>query len=107
MTVMNTPTPRAIYLPSEAASYLRAASPVAAWTPSSRQVYGWIRRGLLAPEFRDAPEAAIVVDFDDLVTSQAISLLRAAGFSLKRIEEAQTFFTNLYGIGRPFAHRTF
>lgn len=107
MTVITTPAPRAIYLPSEAASYLRAASPVDTWAPSSRQVYGWIRRGLLAPEFRRAPEAAIVVDFDDLVTGQAISLLRAAGLSLKRIEEAEEFFAKLYDIDRPFAHRMF
>src|SRR5690242_20139047 len=91
------PTPRAIYLPSEVASYLRAASPVDTWAPSSRQVYGWIRRGLLAVPFRNAPESAIVVDFDDLVTGQAISLLRAARISLRDIERAQTFFADLYG----------
>ena len=107
MTMMTTPGRRAIYLPSEAASYLRAASPIDTWVPSARQVYGWIRRGLLAPEFRRASEAAIVVDFDDLVTGQAISLLRAAGLSLQRIEEAEDFFSDLYGVDRPFAHRQF
>src|SRR5688572_32089744 len=95
MTVTNTPAPRAIYLPPEVASYLRAASPVATWTPLSRQVYGWIRRGLLAPAFRDAPEASIVVDFNDLVTGQAISLLRAAGISLRSIEQAEDYFADL------------
>jgi len=98
---------RAIYLPSEVASYLRAASPVATWAPSSRQVYSWIRRGLLAPGFRHAPEVAIVVDFDDLVTGQAISLLRAAGISLRAIERAEEFFADLYGVDRPYAHRRF
>ena len=107
MTVMTTPAPRAIYLPSEVASYLRAASPVDTWAPSARQVYGWIRRGLLASEFRRAPEAAIVVDFDDLVTGQAISLLRAAGIPLRAIECAEEFFADLYGVDRPFAHRRF
>jgi hypothetical protein len=107
MTAMTTPHPRAIYLPPEAASYFRAASPSVAWAPSSRQVYGWIRRGLLAPAFRDAPEASIVVDFDDLVTGQAISLLRAAGISLRAIERAESFFVDLYGIDRPYAHQRF
>jgi uncharacterized protein (DUF433 family) len=107
MTVMTTPAPRAIYLPSELASYLRAASPVATWAPSSRQVYGWIRRGLLAPSYRNAAETTIVVDFDDLVTGQAISLLRAAGISLRDIERAEDCFANVYGISRPFAHRRF
>lgn len=107
MTAMTPPARRAIYLPSEAASYLRAASPVDTWAPSSRQVYGWIRRGLLASEFRRAPEAEIIVDFDDLVTGQAISLLRAGGISLRRVEEAEAFFADLYGIDRPFAHRKF
>ena len=107
MAMNPSPAPRAIYLPSEVASYLRAASPVDTWAPSSRQVYGWIRRGLLAPAFRTAPEAAIVVDFDDLVTGQAISLLRAAGISLRAIEEAEEFFADLYGVDRPYAHRRF
>ncbi len=107
MTVMSTPAPRAIYLPTELASYLRAASPVATWAPSPRQVYGWIRRGLLAPGFRSAPEAAIIADFDDLVTAQAISLLRAAGISLRDIERAEEFFADLYGVDRPYAHRRF
>lgn len=107
MTMMTTPAPRAVYLPSEVASYLRAASPVVTWAPSSRQVYGWIRRGLLAPAFRNAAEAAIVVDFDDLVTGQAISLLRAAGISLRDIERAGDCFAELYGVDRPYAHRQF
>src|SRR5215213_3750148 len=101
------PGSRAIYLPAEIASYLRAASPVATWVLAPRQVYGWIRRGLLAPAVRNAPESSIVADFDDLVTGQAISLLRAAGISLRAIERAEAFFTDLYGIGRPFTHRSF
>jgi uncharacterized protein (DUF433 family) len=102
-----TPGCRAIYLPAELASYLRAASPPSGWRPTTGQVHGWIQRGLLAPAFREAPADAVVADFDDLVTGQAISLLRAAGISLKRIEEAEAFFADLYGIGRPFAHRSF
>ena len=98
---------RAIYLPTEVASYLRAASPLDAWAPLPRQVYGWIRRGLVAPAFRDAPEERIEVDFDDLVTCQAISLLRAAGISLQAIERARACFAALYGLDRPFAHRSF
>ena len=109
MTIVPSGTPggRAIYLPAELASYLRAAAPMGGWRPSTTQVHGWIQRGLLAPAFRKAPVAEIVVDFDDLVTGQAISLLRAAGISLKRIEQAEVFFANYYGIERPFAHRKF
>ena len=110
MTTMQgtgSPGDRAIYLPTELASYLRAASPVGGWRPSTSQVHGWIQRGLLAPAFREAPVDAIVVDFDDLVTSQAIALLRAAGISLNRIERAEAFFADLYGTDRPFAHRRF
>jgi len=98
---------RAIYLPAELASYLRAASPVGGWRPSTTQVQGWIQRGLLAPAFREAPIEEVVVDFDDLVTGQAIGLLRAAGISLNRIERAEAFFVDLYGVDRPFAHRRF
>ena len=112
MTMMTVPSndssrSRAIYLPAEVASYLRAAAPAGGWRPSTTQVHGWIQRGLLAPAFRAAPLDAIVADFDDLVTGQAIALMRAAGISLKRIEEAEVFFADLYGIGRPFAHRRF
>ena len=101
------PTTRAIYLPAELASYLRAAAPIGGWRPSTSQVHGWIQRGLLAPTFRDAPVNQIVVDFDDLVTGQAIALLRAAGISLTRIERAEAFFADLYGVSQPFAHRRF
>lgn len=101
------PGGRALYLPAEIASYLRAAAPPGGWRPSTTQVNTWIQLGLLAPAYREAPIGSIVVDFDDLVTGQAISLLRAAGFSLKRIEEAEAFFADLYGVGRPFAHRKF
>jgi uncharacterized protein (DUF433 family) len=107
MTPTIAPALRAIYLPAEVASYLRAASPHTTWAPSPAQVYGWIRRGLLASAFRGAPETSIVLDFDDLVTGQAISLLRAAGISLRDIERAEEFFADLYGVDRPYAHRHF
>jgi uncharacterized protein (DUF433 family) len=98
---------RAIYLPAELASYLRAAAPAGGWRPSTTQIHGWIQRSLLAPAFRAASVDEIVVDFEDLVTGQAIALLRAAGISLDRIERAEGFFSDLYGIDRPFAHRCF
>jgi uncharacterized protein (DUF433 family) len=96
-----------MYLPSEVASYLRAASPTSTLVPTSRQVYGWIRRGLLAPGFRNAPQDSIVIDFDDLIAGQAISLLRAAGVPLGAIVRAAEFFADLYGVDRPYAHRQF
>src|SRR3712207_4466556 len=68
---------RAIYLPAEMASYLRAASPRGGWRPAAAQIHSWIRRGLLAPAFRAASADEVVVDFEDLVTGQAIALLRA------------------------------
>lgn len=98
---------RAIYLPSEVASYLRAVAPGTGLVPGPAQVFGWVRRGLLAPALRLAPEHAIVADFNDLVTGRAISLFRAAGISLARIAEAESFFADLYGIDRPFAYRSF
>ncbi|MFN8636575.1 MAG: DUF433 domain-containing protein [Chloroflexota bacterium] len=98
---------RAIYSPSEVASYLRAVAPDTGLVPGPAQVFGWVRRGLLAPAFRLAPEHAIVADFDDLVTGRAISLFRAAGIPLARIAEAESFFAGLYGVERPFAHRHF
>jgi uncharacterized protein (DUF433 family) len=107
MTTTPPPPARAIYLPSELASYFRAASPIDAWAPSTAQVFGWIRRGLLAPGFRQAPGSSIVADFDDVVTGQAISLLRAAGIPLRGIDRAELYFADLYGVERPFAHRSF
>src|SRR5438128_668451 len=75
-----------LYLPFEVARYLAVSMP----TPPkrrlrSRRVLSWIREGLLAPTQRDVPGQLLVMDFDDLVSCQVITLLRELGFSLQQI----------------------
>jgi uncharacterized protein (DUF433 family) len=93
-----------IYLPLEVSSYLLAAMPADVQPPTSRRVLRWIRYGLLAPERRRAAGRDIVIDFEDLVTCQAITLLRRAGCSLAAILAAERYFSKLYGTRKPFAH---
>lgn len=96
-----------IYLPTEVSRYLVATMPATKRPPTSRRILRWIRAGLVAPERREAPGRVIVVNFGDLVTCQAITLLREAGISLRSIRKAEHYFSRLYGLAKPFAHREF
>jgi uncharacterized protein (DUF433 family) len=96
-----------IYLPSEVSSYLLVTMPAEQHPPTSRRIMRWIRAGLVAPERKDAPGRDIVITFEDLVTCQAVTLLREAGFSLEAIRKTETYFAEHYGTLKPFAHRDF
>jgi uncharacterized protein (DUF433 family) len=96
-----------IYAPTEVAGYLLATMPVEQHPPTSRRIMRWIRYGLVATERRTAPGRDLVVNFEDLVTCQAITLLREAGFGLADILTTEHYFGREYGVPKPFAHRRF
>lgn len=101
------PESRGLYVPRELAGYFRAATPLDRWAPSPQRLFYWIRRGLIAAEFRDAPAREILATFNDLVTSQAITLLKEAGFPIQKIKQAEAYFADALGISQPFTHRQF
>lgn len=101
------PAARGIYIPRELAGYYRAATPIDRWAPSSARLFYWIRRGLVAAPYQSAPAEDVVATFDDLVTSQAITLLREAGIPLPKIRDAELYFADLYKVSQPFTHRSF
>lgn len=96
-----------IYLPSEVSSYLLATLPTRQHPPTSRSIMRWIRSGLVAPERGGATGRKTVIDFEDLVTCQAIALLREAGLSLQEIRTAERYFGNRYRTAKPFARHRF
>lgn len=96
-----------IYLPSEVASYFRASEPVGRWSPSTRRLFAWIRKGYVAPGQQQTPGRNLVIDFSDLATSQAIAFMRRAGYTFKEIRGAEGYFSRLYGVAQPFAHHAF
>lgn len=96
-----------IYLPLEASGYLLATMPMEAHPPTSRRIIRWIRHGLVAPERRDTPGRELTITFEDLVTCQAVTVLREAGLSLDDVLRAERYFASLFGTARPFAHHDF
>ncbi len=96
-----------IYLPSEVASYLLVTMPAERHPPTSRRILRWIRHGLVAPGRHSQVGRDVVMDFEDLVTCQAITILGEAGFSLSDILELERDAAGRLGIAEPFAHRTF
>lgn len=96
-----------IYAPADVASYLLATMPAERHPPTSRRIIRWVRSGLVAPEQRAIPGRELVVDFEDLITCQAITLFREAGFSLTEVRVAEQFFAGEYGTTKPFAHHDF
>jgi uncharacterized protein (DUF433 family) len=96
-----------IYSLSEVASYLLVTMPAEQHPPTRRRILRWIRHGLVAPERHSQSGRDVVLDFGDLVTCQAITILGEAGFGLSDIVEAERYFAERLGIARPFAHRTF
>ena len=107
-TISVTPAAYAgIYLPTEAASYLRATFQQSQRPPTSRRIHSWITSGLLARHLADVRGRERVIDFADLISCQAIASFRAAGISLQKIREAEQYFRKHYRVDKPFAHRAF
>jgi uncharacterized protein (DUF433 family) len=96
-----------IYLPREVSGYLLATMPAERRPPTSQRILRWIRAGLIAPGLTTAPGREVVINFADLISCQAITLLREAGLSLTEIRRAEGYFGNLYRLARPFAYRQF
>ena len=107
-TISVTPAAYAgIYLPTEAASYLRATFQQSQRPPTSRRIHSWITSGLLARHLADVRGRERVIDFADLISCQAIASFRAAGISLQKIRKAEQYFRTLYRVDKPFARRSF
>ncbi len=97
-----------IYAPSEVSSYLLVGIRAARKRPpSNARILRWIRSGLVAPERSGTAGRRLFLNFEDLVTCQAIALLNEAGFSMQAIRKAERVFADLYGVPKPFAHFEF
>lgn len=98
------------YAPVEVSRFLRLTMPAELSRenpPSLDRIRRWIQRRVLAPERGGKMGRGAWVDFEDLVSARAITLLREAHFSLEQIADAEQFFAVAYGIRKPFAHRDF
>lgn len=98
---------RGLYTAPDLASYLRASVPIGKWSPTSRRLHAWVRGDVLAHGQQGLHGREVLLSFEDLVSSQAVSLLRETGFTLAEIRRAEAFFADLYGVRRPFANRQF
>lgn len=98
---------RGLYTAPDLASYLRASVPIGYWSPTSERLHAWVKGAVLAPGQQDVPGRERLLSFEDLVSSQAVALLRKSGFSLAEIRTSERYFARLYGVRRPFAHRQF
>lgn len=96
-----------IYVPREVSGYLLATLPTEQRPPTTRRIMRWIRSGLVAPGRSNTPGREVTIDFEGLVTCQAVTLLREAGISLADIRRAEQYFSKRYSIVRPFSHRRF
>ena len=100
-----------IYAPREVAGYLLAGMPKEYQQrnpPTPHRVHRWIRVGLVAPEERGTPGRERVMDFEDLVTCQAITVLRErTRLTLRQILDAERTVARIFGMDRPFARKRF
>ena len=107
-TISVTPAAYAgIYLPTEAASYLRATFRQSQRPPTSRRIHSWITSRLIARHLARVSGRERVIDFADLISCQAIASFRAANISLQKIRKAEKYFRKLYRVDKPFARRAF
>ena len=98
---------RGLYTALDLASYLRASVPIGQWSPTSERLHAWVRGSVLAPGQQQLPGRDRLLSFEDLVSSQAVVLLRRSRLTLAEIQKAERYFADLYGVRRPFAHRQF
>jgi uncharacterized protein (DUF433 family) len=98
---------RGLYTAPDLASYLRASVPIGQWSPGSERLHAWVRGDVLAPGQQQTPGRDRLLSFEDLVSSQAVALLRKSGLTLADIQKAEQYFAGLYGVRRPYAHRQF
>ena len=98
---------RGLYTAPDLVSYLHASVPIGQWSPTPRRLHAWVRGDLLAHGQQRLHGRDVMLSFEDLVSSQAVALLRKSGFTLAEIRETERYFATLYGVRRPFAHRQF
>jgi len=96
-----------LYSALDLASYLRASVPIGQWSPTSQRLHAWVRADILAHGQQQTHGRALLLSFEDLVSSQAVALLRKSGLTLVEIRKADRYFADLYKVHRPFAQRQF
>ena len=94
-----------IYEVPEAARYLHATlgTRETDFKIPSGKLIRWIRFGLTDPNLVTLPGRQMLITFEDLVSLRVISLLRAHGYSFKKIRDAEKYLRQLTGYHRPFA----
>ena len=93
-----------------AAAAARAEAPIVPVPASVKVGRGSLavgNRTALSADPGDIGAQRAAINFADLVSCQAITLLREAGLSLAEIRRAEAYFGNLYRLPRPFAYRQF
>lgn len=99
------------YEPTEASGYLLVGIPrryQEYQRPTPGRVHEWIREGLIASDQRKLPHRDRVLDFEDLISCQVITVFRQKrGLHLSRIRKAEEYFAEVFGVEKPFAHRNF
>lgn len=97
-----------IYRSATAATYLRVAIPerFQRFRPPTRQrIEHWVEAGLVSPDGDTWHPGRLLLNFPDLVTCQAVGLMRDANLPMAKIRRAVAFLS--YGGTRrwPFAYR--
>jgi uncharacterized protein (DUF433 family) len=102
------------YAVPDVALYLRATTPPAGvvlsrWrrsrdrfiAPTTRQLHGWIRRGLSAEQHTEVPARRRVVSFEELVRLRLIMLMLTRGVPLSAVLQAESWTRQLTGGPQP------
>jgi len=97
-----------IYRPDQISRYLLIPLPEHLrrhQPPSPSRIRRWAYEGLIAPGQQGQTGQWYVLNFADLVSCQAIALMREAGLSYNAIRAAETFFSEDGKRQHPFAYR--
>ena len=98
-----------VYPLGRAAAYLTVGLPevvVNRHPASIARLRAWKHRGLLYGRLQ-VSRGRYVLNFDDMVTAQALFLWRAAGFSLAAVEQIQRRLARVLDVERPFTWDAF
>lgn len=95
------------YEPNEVASFLRTSDPIERVAPSAQRLRAWAHNGVLGTEKPAKIGRSLRLSFAHLTTSQVIAILRARGWSFKRIRETERELARLLQTPQPFTNRAF
>lgn len=95
------------YEPSEVASYLRTSEPIERVAPTAQRLRAWAHNGALGTEEPTKVGRSLRLSFGHLVASQVVAILRARGWSFKRIRATERELARLLQTPRPFTNREF